>query len=281
MKLIFIFLAYGALLQAGSIEDAESYHRHSTMQWNVAIQAIERMPAFRNERVLDIGCGDGKITAFLAARMEKGSILGMDISQSMIDFASAHYGSCEYPRLGFVRGSATEIPFKGRFDRVVSFSAMHWVLDQETAYREIYEALVPGGSLSLHVYGDAPMNVVNVAETLIHSEKWACQFLSYEKQRVFLKKEKLKNLLEGVGFQRVEIVEFEGDTAFPDRASLIGFLRPVLAFANHLPENRKQEFIEEIADRIAFISGSTEDGLVHFRTLNFIALGVKMPFSTD
>jgi trans-aconitate 2-methyltransferase len=97
------------------------------------------------ERVLDISCGDGRITAEIARRLGSGSVLGIEPSTRMIDFAKAHFADHTYPNLAFAVGDATALPFRREFDLVVSFNALHWVRDQNAALRGIREALKPTG----------------------------------------------------------------------------------------------------------------------------------------
>lgn len=46
-----------------------------------------------NDKILDIGCGDGRASAELAMLVPNGSVLGIDISYSMIRFAEKNYAS--------------------------------------------------------------------------------------------------------------------------------------------------------------------------------------------
>jgi ubiquinone/menaquinone biosynthesis C-methylase UbiE len=108
------------------------------------------------ERVLDISCDDGRITAEIARRLGSGSVLGIDPSTHMIDFAKAHFAEPEYPNLAFAVGDATALPFRGEFDLVVSFNALHWVRDQNAALRGIREALKPTGRAFLEFVPQGP-----------------------------------------------------------------------------------------------------------------------------
>jgi len=275
MKFVFFLLALISLLHAKGIEDAKAYHKNSPMQWHVAMQAIDLIPWQDSERILDIGCGDGKITALLTTKVPNGSVVGIDISQSMIDFASSNYPQIDFPNLTFLTGNATELPFEQQFDRVVSFSTLHWVLDQAKVLKGIYRSLVSGGEASLHTYSNSPMNVVTVAESLIRTEKWAPYFPSYTKQRIFVTAQEYRTLLEQAHFQQIQILEFCDDTPFPNRESLIHFLEPVLTFTRHLPLDLQQEFAEEVADSLITIAQPSEDGMIHFRTFNLQARAVK------
>jgi trans-aconitate 2-methyltransferase len=105
------------------------------------------------ERVLDIGCGDGRITVEIARRLESGSVLGIDPSTHMIDFAKAHFAD---PNLAFAVGDAAALPYRGEFDLAVSFNALHWVRDQNAALRGIRAALKPTGRAFLEFVPQGP-----------------------------------------------------------------------------------------------------------------------------
>ena len=70
--------------------DATNYARRSALQEAMAAQVLAVLKFNGHERILDIGCGDGRITAEIATRLPHGSILGVDASRDMINFAIAH-----------------------------------------------------------------------------------------------------------------------------------------------------------------------------------------------
>lgn len=275
MKFVFMFLMASTLLHAGGVQDAKIYHNNSQMQWNVYVQTLDQTSWNGSERILDIGCGDGKITAIIASKVENGSVLGVDISQAMIDFASLLYPQTNYPNLSFQRQDATEISFESQFDCIVSFSTLHWVLNQEKALTAIYRALIPGGHICLQTYGNGPMNVTSIGDLLVHSEKWAPYFPNYTKQRVLFSKEEYHTLLEYVGFEQIQVDEFWNDTLFADQQGLFDFAKPILNFIKHLPENLQVEFVEEVVERIMAIAGVSDDGMIHYLTLNLRAVAKR------
>ena len=275
MKFLFFFLILSTLLQAAGIEDAKTYHGNSLLQWRIATEIIDSIPLRESERILDVGCGDGKITALLAGKIDKGSVLGIDISQSMIDFASSHYSQTNYPNLAFQKQDAAELFFENQFDRVVSFSTLHWVLDQDKALKAIYRALVLGGIVCIHTYGKSPMNVTTVGDLLVHTEKWAPHFPSYSKQRVFFTEQEYRALLEQAGFQQVQVIGCWDNTAFLNRQALIDFAKPLLNFIRHLPPDIQQEFVEEVVDRMISIANPLNGEPIQYRTFSLRAQGTK------
>ena len=110
--------------------NASEYNRHSSLQAAMAAEQLSRVTLRGDERVLDVGCGDGKITAEIAARVPRGSALGVDPSQNMIAFATSHFGPATHPNLHFEVADVRRLTYRGEFDRVVSFNALHWVPEQ-------------------------------------------------------------------------------------------------------------------------------------------------------
>ncbi|MBA3957327.1 MAG: methyltransferase domain-containing protein [Parachlamydiaceae bacterium] len=274
-SILALFTLLPILLFAKGIEDAKTYHANSELQWRVAMETIDLIPWKESDNILDIGCGDGKITAFLSKKAAKGSVLGVDISQAMIDFASSHYPQTDYANLTFQKKNTAEISFENQFDKIVSFSTLHWVLDQEKALKAIYRALAFGGKICIHTYGKGNMNVTDMGDSLIHTEKWIPYFPSYTKQRVFFTEQEYHSLLEQAGFLGVQTIGFWSNTSFANRQALIDFAKPILNFIRHLPQELQQEFVEEVVDRIISIAGPSNDGAIHYQTFNIQAIGTK------
>jgi trans-aconitate methyltransferase len=90
------------------------------------------------ERILDLGCGTGDITATMAERGAQ--IVGVDASPAMIDTARARF-----PALDFRVADAAALPFETEFDATFSHAVLHWVPRADDAARGIARTLKPGG----------------------------------------------------------------------------------------------------------------------------------------
>lgn len=91
------------------------------------------------ERVLDLGCGTGVLTAEIAAR--GASVLGIDGSLAMIEKALA-----QYPGIDFIVGDGHDFTVAQAYDAVFSNAALHWMSrDPRTVVANVREALRPGG----------------------------------------------------------------------------------------------------------------------------------------
>jgi hypothetical protein len=125
---------------------AETYREVSALQEWLAAKSLASLTLSGGERVLDVGCGDGRISAAIAAHVPSGSVLGVDASQHMVDFAAAAFPPAEHPNLRFAVADAAALHLAPEFDLAVSFNALHWVLDLPAALRGLHAALVPGAA---------------------------------------------------------------------------------------------------------------------------------------
>jgi ubiquinone/menaquinone biosynthesis C-methylase UbiE len=96
----------------------------------------------RPERVLDVGCGTGRLTARLASELGATAV-GCDYSAGMLEKARERT-----QRPAWVQGDAMALPVRsGSFDAVVCTESFHWYPDQPRAVRELARVLRPGGRL--------------------------------------------------------------------------------------------------------------------------------------
>ncbi len=160
--------------------DAERYARYSSSQYAWAMELIERFRLRGDETILDIGCGDGKVTAVLAHRVPSGAVVGIDSSAEMIDLAERRYGKTAASRLSFQRLDVRNLEEKDRFDVVFSNAALHWIKDPLPVLRRMRRAMKKGGRLLFQMGGRG--NARNGAEVLdrLISGTWATYFHDFE-----------------------------------------------------------------------------------------------------
>jgi len=129
--------------------DPELYEKNSSTQFKLAMEALKKIPLSGKKDILDIGCGDGKITAYMAQKMvSDGTVVGTDQSHEMISHASETFKAIS--NLSFVHSDATTLPFENQFDLATSFWCLHWIEDLLTAFKKIEHALKPGGKTLLY-----------------------------------------------------------------------------------------------------------------------------------
>jgi trans-aconitate methyltransferase len=118
--------------------NATLYDRNHAFVFGYGQDLIPLLNPQPGERVLDLGCGTGHLTAAIAER--GAAVIGLDRSPEMIAAARRNF-----PALTFVEGDAAAFQFDEPFDAVFSNATLHWVTDAEGAARCTAAALRPGG----------------------------------------------------------------------------------------------------------------------------------------
>jgi trans-aconitate methyltransferase len=124
--------------------DSSLYDDRHPFVWKESADLIELVAIAPNERVLDLGCGTGHLTAKIA---DVGAeVVGLDSSPSMIAQARQNY-----PKLKFVLADARDFTFDTPFDVVFSNAALHWILEADRVVASVTRALKPGGRFGLEM----------------------------------------------------------------------------------------------------------------------------------
>jgi len=118
--------------------DAGLYEDRHAFVWQHGASLVELLAPKPGERILDLGCGTGHLTARIADA--GATVVGLDHSAEMLSQARA-----AYPQLAFVRADARAFQFNEPFDAVFSNAALHWIKEPQTVVRCVREALRPDG----------------------------------------------------------------------------------------------------------------------------------------
>ena len=181
--------------------NAGDYARHSESQQQWGKELIAKLRLAGDEHLLDIGCGDGKVTAEIAARLPRGKVVGIDSSAEMITLAGTRYAENQFTNLRFVKMDARKLSFCAEFDVVFSNAALHWVIDHNPVLSGIYEALKPGGRLLMQMGGRGNAAVlVSVLEQVISEEKWRPYFNGFSFPYGFYGPDEYRPWLRAAGF---------------------------------------------------------------------------------
>ena len=110
------------------------------------------------ERILDLGCGDGPLTAKIAAA--GATVIGVDASPAMIEGAKSRGIEARVC-------NAEALPFEHEFDAVFSNAALHWVRNQDAMLAGVKHALKPGGRFVAEMGGHGNVAAILVALTAV------------------------------------------------------------------------------------------------------------------
>jgi trans-aconitate 2-methyltransferase len=229
--------------------NASEYARISSLQAAMAEEVLSLLDLKGTERILDVGCGNGKTTAEIAARVPQGGIVGVDASADMIAFAAAH--GALHPNLQFAVADARRLPYQHVFDLVVSFNALHWIPEQDQALRSIRSAIKQGGLAQLRMVPKGQRkSLENVIEETRLSPRWSGYFQSFRDPYLHLTPEQYGDLAERNGFEIRHTQVQAKAWDFQSRSVFLTFGGVTFVeWTQHLPESERLAFATDVLDR--------------------------------
>ena len=231
--------------------NASEYVRVSELQKAMAEEALSSLDLKGTERVLDLGCGNGRITAEIAARLPLGTIVGVDSSADMIASASNQFGPALRPNLRFQVADARRLPFRQEFDLVVSFNALHWIPEQDEALRSIRSALKSNGLAQLRLVPRGKRkSLENVIEETRLSSRWSRYFHQFHDPYLHLTPEEYAALAERNGLRVTRIHTEDKAWDFRSRSAFLAFgCVTFVEWTQFIPEAERRAFVIDVLDR--------------------------------
>lgn len=140
--------------------DAGSYQRVSAPLERMGRDVLDRLTLEGDERVLDAGCGTGRVTAALLERLPRGHVIGVDGSPAMVERARALLP----PEVELRLADLVELTLDAPVDAILSTATFHWVPDHDRLFARLRAALVPGGRLVVQCGGGG--NIARVRQAI-------------------------------------------------------------------------------------------------------------------
>lgn len=231
--------------------NAADYAANSAVQQAWARELIARLQLRGHEHVLDVGCGDGKVTAEIARSLPRGGVLGTDASAEMIAFARKTFPTAKHPNLKFQVADARELCFQQQFDLIFSNAALHWVNDHPAFLKGAAAALKPGGRLVVSCGGKGNAHDVFLAlRPEMRSARWRDFFCPVPRPYFFHAPEDYKKWLPQFGFEMKSIKLVPKDATYDRQTGIAAWLRTTwIPYVQCVPEELREEFIDAIARR--------------------------------
>jgi trans-aconitate methyltransferase len=248
--------------------NAADYAAHSAVQQGWAREIIARLQLRGDERVLDVGCGDGKVTAEIARAVPRGQALGVDASPEMIDFARKTFPPSVAANLVFLVCDARKLEtVPGRFDVVFSNAALHWVDDHEAVLRGAAALLKPCGRLMVSCGGKGNAHDVFLAlRPEMRLARWRGFFRELPAAYFFYSPGDYRKWLPRFGFKTLHLELVPKDVAYPGTEGFAAWIRTTwLPYVHRVPEHLREEFIAATTKRYLARHPADAAGGVHVR----------------
>jgi trans-aconitate 2-methyltransferase len=139
--------------------NAESYERVSAPLEAMGREVLDRLELRGDERVLDAGCGTGRVTAALLERLPRGEVVAVDGSPAMVAEARERLG----PRVEAFVADLTELVLEAPVDAILSTATFHWIADHDRLFEHLFAALEPGGRIVAQCGGEGNVATVQAA----------------------------------------------------------------------------------------------------------------------
>lgn len=247
--------------------DGEKYRKASSHQKEWGARLLANLALSGSERVLDLGCGDGALTARIAALVPSGAVVGLDASSGMIGAAAVHRAE----NLTFTTGDINDIDFDEEFDVVFSNATLHWVKDHRRLLANVLRSLKKGGIVRFNFAGDGNCaNFYRVVREAMGLGEYAPFFETFVWPWYMPSVGEYRSLVGEFDFAEAEVSGENADRAFPDEAALTGWIdQPcIVPFLGYLPEEKRQGFRDLVCRRMA--SQTRRDDGTFFETFRRI-----------
>lgn len=230
--------------------DAARYHRVSDPQRAWGLRVLDRLAPAPGERILDIGCGTGRLTSEVSRRASGLLIVGLDRSATMLSEARRHFG--DHAR--FVHADAGALPFRERFDAVFSTATFHWVPDHDRLFAEIHRVLTPGGRLVSQAGGGQNLaGLRRRSEAIQREPEFVSHFVDWKEPWVYAGVDETESRLRTAGFVDIGVRLEPAPTSFADGDSYREFVACVCLRRqlDLLPPGKHDRYLRPLLDLAA------------------------------
>ena len=198
--------------------DGKKYEQASAHQKEWGERLIAELDLRGDERVLDLGCGDGTLTARIAEALPRGEVIGIDASQGMIEVALQK----KRGNLEFLRMNIDDLSFSEQFDVVFSNATLHWVRDHNRLLANVRTSLKEGGLFRFDFGGEGNCShFLKVIREAMADEAFSSYFKDFPWPWYMPPVAEYEALVRRAGFVEARVWGEIADRFFPDRETMI------------------------------------------------------------
>jgi trans-aconitate methyltransferase len=243
--------------------DPALYESRHAFVWERGASLIELLAPKRGERILDLGCGTGQLTAAIAAA--GASVVGLDSSREMLDKARS-----SYPQIELVWGDARDFAFATPFDAVFSNAVLHWIKEAEATVRCVRQALKKGGRFVAEFGGRGNVR------TIEHALREASRRVGAAREEplwYFPGVAEYATLLEANGLEVHVALLFDRPTPLAGPDGLKDFVRMFArGVLDAVPADRQPEFLQAVEEAARPALLRADGWIADYRRLRVVAV---------
>lgn len=224
------------------------YANYSEGQHNWAIELIDKIHITGSESLLDIGCGDGKVSALIASHLPEGQVVGIDSSLEMVTLACERFPPNKHKNLKFLHLDAQDLDFVSKFDVVFSNAVLHWIEDHRNVLKRVEQSLCQFGRLLFQMGGTGnAAGMVAAFDQVITSSRWSQYFGDFNFPYSFYGQEEYINWLIQVGFEPVRVELIPKEMKHKGINGLTGWLRTTWhPYTERIPPGLRDGFLSDV-----------------------------------
>lgn len=207
-------------------------------------RTLRHLPLAGTERVLDAGCGTGRVTEQLLKRLPAGRVVALDASTAMLDQLRVRLAP-DMDRIELIHADLmAPLPPIGMVDAVFSTATFHWLPDHERVFRNLAVVLRPGGRLVAQCGGKGNIATITDALSAMGDDPW----LVWN----FAGPEETKQRLEAAGFTDIRTWLTPDPVTLPAGQPFETYLTAVVLGAqlDTIPEEQRPDFVSEVMSRL-------------------------------
>jgi trans-aconitate methyltransferase len=248
--------------------DGEKYKLASSQQKAWGKKLIAELEFKGGEKILDLGCGDGALTAEMAKFVPNGFVLGIDASESMIETARKDHAGAN---MRFELLDINAIDFESEFDLVFSNATLHWVKDHRMLLKNVFKALKNRGAARFQFAGDGNCsNLIRILREVTSARDYKEYFCEFDWPWYMPAIDEYRVLVDKVAFTEKNLWSENGDKYFVSAEAMTKWIdQPSLVpFLGYVAEKDRQRFRDVVVERM--IEETLQDDGTYFETFRRI-----------
>ncbi len=223
----------------------QMYDRNSKLQYQWAKNFIKKYNSQIAKTILDIGCGNGRVTStILAKKWPDAKITGIDLNNAMIIFAKKKYGHVQ--NINFEVANIEVFRTDVKYDLIFSCCCLQWLGDQTLALLNIKKMLATNGNILIILPAKTSNSIFPIGHNLAQSPKWSKHFAELRCVRSYYTESEYICLLKKVGLTPQIISTITTQTCFQTIDELRNWIKPICTYYEYLSTDVRELFLDDL-----------------------------------